>query len=223
MKLFKPQETLKLIAVMSILGLATSAVQAESNFVTGTVAVAPSAAAKLDFRVTIPRVLYLRVGTGTDYANNTAVDLIDFAPTAAALGNGTAVAATAASGDLTNGAVTVRVYGNNGNITLNSANTGPLNNGVATQTIPWSQITVTPAALAATTVGYTNTAITHPAFSAAAAGGSGTATTLTATNNVVRQEGKWTFAYANTGLPGAGTYGGVNVNAGRVTYTASMP
>jgi hypothetical protein len=24
-------------------------------------------------------------------------------------------------------------------------------------------------------------------------------------------------------LPGAGTYGGVNVNAGRVTYTASMP
>jgi hypothetical protein len=214
--------TAKMTAIV-ILGLAAQSALAESNFVTGTVAVAPSASAKLDFRVTIPRVLYLRVGAGTDFANNTAVDLIDFAPAAAAVGNGVAVAATATSGDLTNGAVTVRIYGNNGNITLNSANTGPLNNGTATQTIPWSEITVTPAALAATTSGYTNSAITHPAFSSAAAGGNGTATTLTATNNVIRQEGKWTFAYANTGLPGAGTYGGANVNAGRVTYTASMP
>jgi hypothetical protein len=198
--------------------------QAESNFATGTAAAVPIVAAKLDFRITIPRVLYLRVGTGTDSANNTAVDTIDFAPAAANVGSGTAVAATAASGDLTNGAVTVRIYGNNGNITLNSANTGPLNNSVAAQTIPWSQIAVTPAALAATTAGYTNGAITHPTFNAGAAGGAGTATMLTASaTNMVRQEGKWTFSYANTVLPTAGTYGGVNVNAGRVTYTASMP
>jgi hypothetical protein len=218
------QNKMKKLAVVLSLGFAMfGSAYAESNFVTGTVAVAPSASAKLDFRITIPRVLYLRVGTGTNVANNTTVDLIDFTPAAASLGNGTAVAATAASGDLTNGAVTVRVFGNNGNITLNSANTGPLNNGVATQTIPWTEITVTPAALAAATAGYTNGAITHPAFNTGAAGGNGTATTLTATNNVIRQEGQWTFAYANTGLPGAGTYGGANVNAGRVTYTASMP
>lgn len=223
MKLFQLKTALTTVAAASIFGLAVTSAQAESQFVTGPVATAPSASAKLDFRITIPRVLYLRVGTGTNNANNTVVDLIDFTPTAAAVGNGTAVAATAASGDLTNGAVTVRVYGNNGNITLNSTNTGPMTNGVATQTIPWSQITVTPAALATATAGYTNGAITHPTFNAAVAGGAGTATTLTATNNVVRQEGQWTFAYANTGLPGAGTYGGVNVNAGRVTYTASMP
>jgi hypothetical protein len=216
----------KISKIMLVMGVCVCAEQgmAESNFVTGTVAVAPSAAAKLDVRVTIPRVLYLRVGTGTLSANNTTVDLIDFTPAAANLGNGTAVAATAASGDLTNGAVTVRIFGNNGNITLNSANTGPLNNGVATQTIPWSQVSVTPAALAAATAGYTNSAITHPAFNTGAAGGNGTATTLTAAaNNVIRQEGQWTFAYANANLPAAGTYGGVNVNAGRVTYTASMP
>jgi hypothetical protein len=201
----------------------STAAKAESNFVTGTVVAAPSASAKLDFRVTIPRVLYLRVGTGTNFANNTTADLIDFTPGAANLGSGTAVAATAASGDLTNGAVTVRVYGNNGNISLNSANTGPMNNGVATQTIPWSEITVTPAALASGTAGYTNGAITHPSFNSGASGGNGTATSLAATNNIVRQEGQWTFAYANSALPAAGTYGGANVNAGRVIYTATMP
>ena len=215
--------TLSISAAVIMAALATTHALAESNFATGPVATAPSASARLDFRVTIPRVLYLRVGTGTNNANNTTVNLIDFAPTAAVVGNGSPVAATAASGDLTNGAVTVRIFGNNGNITLNSANTGPLNNAVATQTIPWSEVNVTPAALAAPSAGYTNGTITHPAFNTGAAGGNGTATTLTAVNNIIRQEGQWTFAYANTGLPAAGTYGGVNVNAGRVTYTASMP
>jgi hypothetical protein len=192
--------------------------QAESDIVSG----AGNASAKLDFRVTIPRVLYLRVGAGS-LADDATVNLIDFTVPAGAVGNGAPVAATVASGDLGNGAVTVRLFGNNGDISLNSATTGPMTNGVATETLPWSQITVTPNALAATTPGYTNSALSHPAFNNGAAGGAGTATVLTAANKVIRQEARWTYAYANANVLAAGTYGGVNANAGRVTYTATMP
>jgi hypothetical protein len=40
---------------------------------------------------------------------------------------------------------------------------------------------------------------------------------------MVRQEGKWTYSYANNQVVAAGTYGGAGVNNGRVTYTATMP
>ena len=61
----------------------------------------------VDVRVVIPKVLYLRVGTGSAYlggllASNAAVDLVTFAPTVAQLGSGTAIAGT--GGDLTGGA-----------------------------------------------------------------------------------------------------------------------
>jgi hypothetical protein len=118
--------------------------------------------------------------------------------------------------------VTVRVYGNGGNVSLNSATTGPLTTGTAGETIPWSQISVTGGALAATTSGFTNAAITHPAFNTGASGGNGTAATLTATNRLVRVEGKWTYSYLNTGIPAAGTYGGTVAKNGRVTYTATQ-
>ncbi len=194
---------------------------AESNFVSG--AAATTASAKLDFSIVIPKVLYIRVGTGTDAANNTTVDLINFTVPAANLGDATVVNADAASGDLTNGAVTVRIYGNGGNISLNSATTGPMTTGTAGEEVSWSRVTVTPAALASTTAGFTNGAITHPAFNTGATGGAGTATTLTATNKVVRQEGKWTFAYANQDVVAAGTYGGTAAKNGRVTYTVAQP
>ena len=78
------------------------------------------------------------------------------------------------------------------------------------------------AALAATTTGFTNAAITHPAFNTSAGGGAGAATTLTAAVKVVRVEGKWTYTYLNTTVPAAGTYGGSVVKNGRVTYTATQ-
>ncbi|CAN5601790.1 hypothetical protein BH11PSE7_BH11PSE7_17440 [soil metagenome] len=182
-----------------------------------------TAAANLDFRVTVPRVLYLRVGTGTANAVNATKDLIDFTVPAANVGTGVAVAATAASGDLTNGAVTVRLFGNGGNISLNSSTTGLLNNGVAAQTLPWSQIGVVVAPLAATTAGYTNGTLAHPTLNNTAGGGLGTATALTAVNKLVLQEAKWTYSYLNAAFVASGTYGGAGVNNGRVTYTATMP
>jgi hypothetical protein len=39
----------------------------------------------------------------------------------------------------------------------------------------------------------------------------------------ITQDAKWTYAYANSGTVPGGTYGGINTNAGRVVYTATMP
>lgn len=185
-----------------------------------------TATARLDFQIVIPRVLFLQVGTGTTFADNTAIDLVSFNVPAGAIGNGVNVAGT--GGNLTGGAVTVRVFGNNGNIGLTASTNGPLGNG-AGDTIPWSEILVTPTAPATPATGFLATAIPHPAIPAGP--GTGAATTLTATNKVVRQEGVWTFAYNNTAAYAAGTYGGAGpaspnntgLNNGRIVYTATLP
>lgn len=199
------------IAALAAPQLATAA----SDLATPAGNAAASATANLDFRIVIPRVLYLRVGAEAA----TAVNELLFEPAAATLGNGTAVVGT--GGDLGGGAVTVRVFGNGGTITLNSSVAGAMNNGTTTETIPWSQITVVSSALGATTPNYNNGGLTHPAFSTTT--GAGTPVTLTGTNRVVREEARWTYSYNNTVLPAAGSYGGVNMKNGRVAYTASMP
>ena len=181
-----------------------------------------TASARLDFTVVIPAVLYLRIGTGNAVAaaNNATIDGLTFTVPGGNVGDSSVVAGT--GGDLTNGAVTVRVFSNvGGNVSLNSSVLGPMNNGNVANTIAWSQISVASAALGSTTAGYTNTAITHPAFNTGAGGGSGTATTLSATAKLVRFEGKWTYTYLNATSPAGGSYGGVGTNNGRVTYTAT--
>jgi len=206
------------------------AVFAESSVNTATTAGA-SASAHVDFRVTVPQVLFLQVGTGTNLAAGATIDFMDFTVQSSSVGNGTAVAAAASSGDLANGAVTVRVLSNgigtaaSNGVTLNST-TGGLMKNAAGQTIGWDQITVTKGTLAAQTNGYSNLGIDHPTFNNTTAGGSGTAVKLTpstAGTGVVAMEGKWTYAYANTAPVAAGTYGGQNLNNGRVTYTATAP
>jgi hypothetical protein len=212
----------KLLLIAAIASsMAPFAAQAESTFVTNTGT--QSASARLDFRVVVPKVLFLQVGTGTNFTNNTTVNRVEFNVPAGAIGNGTAVAGT--GGDLASGAVTVRVLGNSGTVSLTNATTGPLSSGVAGDpTVPWSDIVVTPGALATGTTGFSNAAIAHPPFNVAAAGGtSATATTLTASAGLVRREGSWTFAYANTATLPAGTYGDTIGNNGRVTYTATAP
>jgi hypothetical protein len=53
---------LKATLLAAAVAAAPFAANAESQFVNGT----GTASAKLDFRVTIPRVLFLRVGAGAD-------------------------------------------------------------------------------------------------------------------------------------------------------------
>jgi len=206
------------LALLAGLGAALAPAHAESNFVSGDTG-SLTATAHLDLVVTIPRILYLRVGTGTDYTNAGTVDLINFTVPAASIGKGTAVAGT--GGDLSGGAVTVRVMGNGGDITLNSSTTGPLTNGNASQQIGWNRITVASAPLATTTANFTNGTLAHPTFNAT--GGAGSSVLLPSTNKMVQQEAKWTYSYANADVVAAGTYGGAGINNGRVTYTATMP
>jgi hypothetical protein len=186
-----------------------AAVQAASQFVT---AAQPEASANLDFRVEIPAVLYLQVGTGTFQGNNTTIDRVDFQLSALEASNpgGDPVAATATSGDQGDGEVSVRVFGNNGTVTLNStANT--LASG--SDSIPWNEIEVTVAA--GGPPGNPQT-IPHGAFSPDGA----IAPQALSTNpggKVTNLQSTWTYSYANSAQYAPGVY------TGRVTYTASMP
>jgi len=179
---------------------------AATSLFAGTTAL--TATARLDFQITIPKVLFLQVGSGTAYGTNGTIDMVDFTVPAAKVGDGTVVSANG-----TTGVVTAKLVTNGGDVTFVSKTTGALNNGVATDTISYSQIAT---AVAANT---SATALTHPALVDAAAG---TSVTVSSTNKVVNQDAKWTFTYLNQNVVAAGTYGGINTKNGRVTYTASV-
>jgi len=200
----------KTLLAAAVLATTPMLANAESDFVSGT----GSASAQLDFQITIPRILFLRVGTGTDFADNATVDMISFNVPGADLGNGTSVAATAASGDLGNGAVTARVLGNGGNVTLTSTTLGALSNG-AGSTISYSQIETAVTALG----GVGGVPMPHPALADTGTGSVALASTL----GIVDRGATWTFSYANDNVVAPGTYGGAGVNNGRVTYTAATP
>lgn len=200
-------KTLLATAALAVMPMAANA---ESDYVSGT----GSASADLDFQIIIPRILFLRVGTGTGFADNGAIDLISFNVPGASLGNGTSVAATAASGDLGNGAVTARVLGNGGNVTLTSTTLGALSNG-AGSTISYSQIETAVTALG----GVPGAAMPHPTLADTGTG----SVALASTAGIVDRGATWTFSYANDNLVAPGTYGGAGVNNGRVTYTATTP
>ena len=169
---------------------------AESQLVT-----TGSAVARLDFRVIIPRVLFLAVGTGSaGTATNATIDTLtfDYTATPALVGSGTASVAQT---------VNVRVRGNNGQVALTAATTGALTNATA-DTIPWSEIT--------TSSDSTNL----PSPTIPLTGTSAATNVLLNGGRVTDRAAVWSFAYANSAVVAPGTYGTTN---GRVTYTASMP
>jgi hypothetical protein len=207
------------IALKTLLGTAALTLplvaSAASTFSTG--AAGLSAAAQVDFSVVIPKILYLRVGSGSTYTTGAlttvnTVDLITFSPAVGTVGNGTAVAGT--GGDLTGGVETAAVVSNSGNVTLVAAATGALSDG-AGDTIPFTQI-----ATAATANTATYTLLPAPVLSN---GASSTVTLTAPAAKTITADAKWTFSYANAATVPGGTYGGVNVNNSRVTYTATMP
>jgi len=204
----KAKSNLLKAAMASSLGIALCAslpANAESTTVTGNGAL--STTAHVDFSVVIPRFLSFRVGTAG--AGN--IDLITFTVLAANVGNATPVAGV--GGDVGGGAENVVVKGNGGQITITETNSSGglgLQNG-AGDTIPYSQITTASSDAAN---------LPAPVLSNAA---SNTAQPVLNAGNVTNRSAVWTYAYANGAIVGAGTYGGVNTNGGRVTYTASMP
>ena len=169
-----------------------------------------NAVARLDFRVVIPRVLFLGVGTGATavpVATNTTVDLVTFDYTS----NPNAVGTGAVAGSITGAVVPVRVVGNNGQIVLTAATTGALSNGDG-DTIPWTEITAT------------TSAVTLPSPVIPATGtGAGSNVTLSSGTKITDRSADWTFSFANSTVVPAGIYGATVANNGRVTYTATMP
>src|SRR6202051_3363056 len=129
-------------AVKSLLGAAALTLPlmafAESNVQTGAATAAPGATAHVDFTIVIPKILYLRVGTGSAYTTGAltsvnTIDLITFSPAAGTVGNGTPVAGT--GGDLTGGVETAAIVSHSGNVTLYATASGALSNGSG-DTIP---------------------------------------------------------------------------------------
>jgi hypothetical protein len=217
-----------LLIAAAAAALAPFASQAESNFVTvANGSTTPPAVAKLNFKIVVPKVLFLQVGAGSSMATLGTVNTVEFNVPGASIGSGPVGGVAGTGGDLANGGVTVRVLGNSGDVSLSNKTLGRLiNTGVSgAPTVPWTDIIVTPGPLATTTTDYDNvTPLPHPPFNNTdlIGGTSATATLLTASGGLVRREGSWTFAYANTKVLPAGTYGDVTGN-GEVTYTATAP
>ena len=190
------------VLVLGILGLSflgfMGTVQAESMLNLGNAANL-SASARLEFRVVVPRLLFLSVGTATAMADNTTVDQIAFNVPQNAVGNAVPVAASSGTGAYP---VTARVVGLGSSVSLTATGSaGGLTDG--TKSIPWSQI-------AASSSG----TLPHPAIGD---GGAGVATNLAAIAGVVDKTATWTFNYANTLPLASGSY------AGQVIYTAALP
>ena len=222
----------KLAAVSLAFIGASGTASAESQFVTLPAVGTQSATARLDFRITIPRFLFLRVGTGNAFgaANNTTINLIDFNIPAASVGTNTAATPFAANGstaatqgDIGAGTVTARLVANSwsGTATLTATAGGPLSNG--TETIDYTKIGVTTAALAGVA-----SLLTHPATLTNGVT-SFTGVTATTGTKVIERGAQWTFAYANDAVVADGVYGqtaaaaGASVNNGRIVYTATQP
>lgn len=175
------------------------AAHADSSFVTGAGAI--TATTNLDFRVIIPKFIRFQVGSA-----GATVDLIEFSVPAASVGNATPVART------NGGVVPVVLQGNAGNISLVGTTTGAggLTNG--SEFISFAEI-----ASSSSSAQLNAPTLVNNAASA----------TVTVTPNVgasvVNRTADWSFAYNNSNIVAAGTYGGINVNNGRVVYTASLP
>ena len=202
-------KTLVGVAAMTLPLVAT----AESNYQTGTGGL--TATAHVDFTITIPRTLYLRVGTGSAYPGTltsvTTVDLITFAPALATLGNNTPVAGT--GGDLGGGVETAAIITNSSAVSLTATAQGALTDGNG-NTIPFTQINTAASALTAA-----DTLLPAPTLS----NGTSTAVTLTAAaNKTITADAKWTYSYQNAAVVPAGNYGGVNTNNSRIVYTATI-
>ena len=170
-----------------------------------------STSANLDFQLTIPKFLRLQVGTA-----GATIDRIDFTPTVGQLATtpSTVVNATAGSGDLGNGSVTVTVQANPNTDVVNLTYTttaANLSDG-GTNTVPWSTIGVA-------TSGADAASLTHPATLAdGSAGDVNVVAPVTVTAGVINLSAIWTYTW-NDG----GTIYPAAVYTGRVAYRISTP
>jgi len=197
----------KLTKLALALALATPLfASATSDITTGAGALA--ATGNLDFRVIIPKFLFLQVGSGTFMVDDAAsIDMVEFDVPLASLGSGAPIAQTSPA------SITARLRGNNGIISLIATTTGAMLNAPAGDSISFT--TITAAAAGATS-------FAHPVFVDGAASAP-VAVPVTSGTKITDRTTTWTFSYSNAAIVPAGTYGDTVAKNGRVTYTASMP
>jgi hypothetical protein len=200
---------MKLLAAAVVSGTALFAMPGMALAESGTdTTAAYSVAARHNFTVVIPAFLSFRVGTA-----GATIDNITFSPTVPVLGNSTPVAGAGGTGGGGGSTTDVVLLSNAGQVTITATNNSGglgLSTGVAADGyINLNEITASSG----------NAALTPPALSNA--GGTTSTPTLNAGTRVTNQTATWTFAYANTTIPSAGTYGGAT--SGQVTYTATAP
>jgi hypothetical protein len=184
------------LSLIALIGFGQAA-WAESDINSG-VAAGLSAQARLDVRVAVPRIIFLRIGTGTNFADNGTRNRVTFTVLPANLGSGTAVIGTPSAGP-----ILARVLANGGNVSFRASGT---NGGLASgaNRIAWTQIVPS----------VSGGSLPHPPIGN---GAPGAVTTLVASAGIVDQSATYTFAYSNSVSVPTGTYNG------RVTYTASLP
>ncbi len=196
--MLKIRKTLGAAGLLCLAMTAAMPALAESDFQTG--AGTLNANARLDFRVVIPKFIRFQVGSA-----GAVVDLVEFTVPAANVGDGTDIART------NGGAVPVLLQSNSGIVSLTGTTLGQLNNGGG-ENISFAEILSTSS---------------DPNLNVPTLIDGGTSAAVTVTPNVgarvINRTANWSFAYSNSNFVGAGSYGGVNVNNGRVTYTASLP
>lgn len=177
----------------AVLPLATPA-SAASNFAQATTG-ALTTSVNLTFNITIPRYVFLRVGSAS--GTNT----LAYAPTVTQLVNSTGVLATGGDTGSGNSDVTVQVVSTAGTVRLSASTSNP-NLVSGSNTIPWSTLTATSP----------TGSITAPPFNTGN-------TTLTASGGIVNQSGTWRYTWRNPAntVYASGTY------TGTVTYTAASP
>ena len=196
--------------VLAIAALVSGAfASAPALAASGTSTASPASVANnLNLKIVIPNFLSFRVGTV-----GATVDTITFSPTAANVGN--SVSQTGAGGDAAAGSGSnVSVQGNNGQVVIGTTVTGG-GNGMGTGTaadgfISYAQVTTS-----------SSDAANFPAPTLANAGIGNVNVTLgggvAGAGKVTNRTAVWTYGYANTTFPSAGSY------TGTVTYTATMP
>lgn len=173
-----------------------------------------STSARLDFRLTIPKFLRLRVGAAAGTINE-----ITFSPTVAQLATSPSTVVAGASGDLGGGSVTVSVQANPGTDVVNLTYRTTDNGGAAqaalsdgTNTVPWSTVKVA-------TGGADAASLTHPA---ALADGSAADVNVVApvpkVSGAINLAATWTYTWDDGGvIYAAGAY------TGRVAYKLATP
>lgn len=175
---------------------------AESQWVVGP----GNAQARLDFQITIPRILYFQVGAGAFGTNNPAVTSMTANVPAANLGDTTPVSFGPAL-------VPVRVVGNNGQISLSATTAGPLQSDLdVLDTISFT--TISP-----------NSSDNANFPSPPLADGVGASVNVAVNaGKVTNRTADWSFSYNNAAVVAPGTYGGTGgTRNSTVTYTATMP